>query len=314
MNRFLYAEANPATLVDPDGHTTIAYDDVLGTVLTHDATHNWTTQQTVHQYTETESAVLAVAAANRHAQAVRAAAASQIAATDTRESRSLAASAARGYGAGESIYARANQVYENCLAAGPQFYGYCSEAFRSVMRSGSGGSANAADAALAGLEQILDEAGGKLSGRRGAMISAGGRVDPSVAELYPMVSDGQGALINGGTKLGESGDILGMFGKSVFFLGSALQMKDALDREFGEGDARGRSLLEQGVRGFFRGFADIGGSYGGAVIGGAAGAAAGGAATGGMGGEFVGGFGGAFFGSIGGSEVADRFFTSVFSD
>jgi RHS repeat-associated protein len=39
FNRFLYADANPATLSDPSGHTVIIVDDAYGTTITTDATH-----------------------------------------------------------------------------------------------------------------------------------------------------------------------------------------------------------------------------------------------------------------------------------
>jgi hypothetical protein len=282
MNRFLYAEANPATLVDPSGHM-IDKDDQLP------ATGS-TTPTTFHYDSRS---------APRSADDVREAASHSVA------NRAYAAEVTRTTLA--TTYARAVDVSNRCYAAGPQAWGYCSSAARGVMTSGPDTGANALDPMLSSFEHGLTGIGDRLSAQGNAMIAIGGRVDP-------LVADGQGALITGGTKLGESGEILGKFGKSVFFLGSALQMKDALDREFAEGDAHGRSWGEQLGRGLVRGSADIAGSYFGAIGGGFLGGAAGGAATGGLGGEFVGGFVGAFFGSIAGSEAADHFFTSWFGE
>ncbi|HEY8816717.1 MAG TPA: RHS repeat-associated core domain-containing protein, partial [Candidatus Dormibacteraeota bacterium] len=39
LNRFLYAAADPETLIDPSGHTVILVDDAYGTTITTDSTH-----------------------------------------------------------------------------------------------------------------------------------------------------------------------------------------------------------------------------------------------------------------------------------
>jgi RHS repeat-associated protein len=43
LNRFLYAAANPETMIDPSGHTTIDEGDAYNSTLVHDSTHKHTT-------------------------------------------------------------------------------------------------------------------------------------------------------------------------------------------------------------------------------------------------------------------------------
>ncbi|HEY8829467.1 MAG TPA: hypothetical protein VIM83_02595, partial [Candidatus Limnocylindria bacterium] len=68
LNRFLYAAADPETLIDPSGHTVLLVDDAYGTTITTDSTHKHVVHHQfsaaqVQAYAKAEAAYKARAAA-----------------------------------------------------------------------------------------------------------------------------------------------------------------------------------------------------------------------------------------------------------
>ena len=118
---------------------------------------------------------------------------------------------------------------------------------------------------------------------------------------------------NGVGALKDSGDLVRTGARAAFLAGSVYELGDSLNREFGEGNAKGRPLWLQFLRGGARGAFQISGSYGGGIVGAAVGAPVGGA-IGDVPGAAAGTFIGAGIGSYGGASFGDQLFDAFFGE
>ena len=302
MNRFLYAQADPATLVDRTGHTAILENE-QGTVLLRlgsaapprrvwrgqrlDAvTAAATSRDNVHGY-----------AANRRlkaalkADAVPQAAVGRILAGHMRDRQADADWQSSRVGQGAWMNA--------CLAAPPNPSSWCM-----APASGSGA--------------VQDPTGGVVDATKDTAGRAAKNLDAdSRAMMDKALTAGQGtedASIGGAIGLSDTSKDFTRFARGLWVIGYSIELADSLNTELAEGNAKGRPLWLQLLRAGGRSAAQAVGSTAGGIAGGTAGGLTGGAVTGGTGGEFVGSFIGSFFGAVAGGDAGDKQFSSWFGE
>jgi RHS repeat-associated protein len=326
LNRFLYAQANPETLIDPDGHAACAgwNEDCVHlqkSVLVHEVIrHRAVLQSRKIAYRITERDGEARVLRHRGETNNQVASARRARQADDRESRTIAAAGTRRIGSGGCLqyggpaclskeqYAHQRATFGETCQTNSSSWNCTASGGPSPRCTSSSCSHDATrpnpDSAAELLSRSLDERSKILATR------AGFHVDMSKIRDG---ADGSGALYQYSKWESSSSRLFGGAAKALGTLGLGLMTVDAYAKEMENGARKGRSVPERLLRGSLRATSNVVGAF----LGGAAGAAGGFAAGevafppgGGAPGAVVGGFAGAGLGAA----SFDSLFVNAFGE